>query len=394
MGKETEILKLQQYLNNKLAQLFKENGIKNFRLTSFGNSIASGYSFVRTTKPLLKRNETLEKTMEESQINLDVHHFARAQNNNDEHLFEWLVTNIKESEIHKLNRNDYSGGPTSMTTHGLTKEELEKYYPLMMEHDIRLQDAIFESGEDMANIVVYNGCTGSFLDNATRQGKIHEILTYGINRDTRALEATLKVIQSNNRIKNSNTQVYICGAPNLLGLKITEIINMKLKKIAKKYANVVYVEPVKSKLLYKNVDANEKMDLSDIQSIFKKYLLLPDVHYDEEEYIKLNNNIIESISENYLVTQAMIEIDRSFYTLSSNLELENQELIKDCDYIQQVITNLIITSASRLKDEEQRQNFFNKAKNYLISRTPYDFHFLGKRNIQEVLNEQQNAKKK
>ena len=367
-----KLLIKQEQLNKELATLFKQNKITNFRMTSYGNSIASGYSMVRTTKPLLLRNETLPNIMKENNITLDVHHFARAQNNNDERLFEWLVTNIKESEIHKLNRNDYSDGKTSMTTNGLTPELLDKYYPLNIENDMGLQDIILEYNSNMANIVIYNGCTGSFLDNVTRNGKLTEKLTYGINRDTYGLEAILKYIQTENRINNTNTQVYICGAPNFLGINISEIINKKLKNIAEKYSNVNYIEPIKSKFFYEPINSE------------KDNKLKPDIHYNEEEYLELNNNIIKSIIDNYLITDAMINIDRQFYHFSSNLEIENQDLINNPDYVQSYIIQCLENESSKINDENIKKEFYKKIKEYLISRTPYDFHYLKKNNINEA----------
>lgn len=367
-----KLLIKQEQLNKELATLFKQNKITNFRITSYGNSIASGYSMVRTTKPLLLRNETLSTVMKENEIIMDMHHFARAQNNNDERLFEWLITNIKESEIHKLNRNDYNDGKTSMATNGLTPELLDKYYPLNIENDMGLQDIILEYNPNMANIVIYNGCTGSFLDNVTRNGKLTEKLTYGINRDTYGLEAILKYIQSENRINNTNTQVYICGVPNFLGINISEIINKKLKNIAEKYSNVNYIEPIKSKFFYEPINSE------------KDNKLKPDIHYNEEEYLELNNNIIKSIIDNYLITEAIINIDRQFYYFSSNLEIEKQDLINNPDYVQSYIIQCLENESSKITDENMKKEFYKKAKEYLISRTPYDFHYLKKNNINEA----------
>lgn len=381
MKKSEELILEQERLNEKLAALFKANGIKNFRLSSLGNSIASGYSMVRTVKPLLLRNESLTKVMADNDIHVDTHHFARAQNNSDEHIYDWLATNVRESEIHKLNRNDYSGGPTSMPAHGLTQEQIDQYYPIEMENDMGLQDAVLESKADLANIVVYNGCTGSFLDNVTRNGKISQMLTYGIKRDTYGLEATLKFIQANNRDGKSNTQVYVCGAPNFLGLKISEVINVKLKKIVKKYANVVYVEPVKSKFFYETLEVSEKTDLEQAQNIVKKRLRQPDIHYDEDEYVQFNNNIIKSINNNYLVTQAMINIDRDLYRLSSNMEIENHDLLKDNDFIQQYLLLTLNKEGTKLPNNDSRLTFYKRAERYLLDREPYDFYYIGKKNI-------------
>lgn len=99
--KKINIYELQRKINTKLAEIFKANGIKNFRITSVGNSIATGYSMVRTTKPLLLRNESLEEILAAESIRLDRHSFARAQNNNDRVAFNYLVTDKPESEVNE-----------------------------------------------------------------------------------------------------------------------------------------------------------------------------------------------------------------------------------------------------------------------------------------------------
>ena len=126
--KKVIIEQLKQNIN--LALLCKENNITNLRITSIGNSIAAGYSMARTIRPLLLRNESLNRIMTSHNINLDLHQYARAQNNNDEHVFNWVTDNITESEIEKMNVNDYSEGKTSMPTNSLIKraEEILNIY--------------------------------------------------------------------------------------------------------------------------------------------------------------------------------------------------------------------------------------------------------------------------
>lgn len=227
---ENKLIIKERTLNRKLASVFDEFGIKNFRFISLGNSIASGYSMVRTTKPLLLRNSSLQEIMALYDINLERYHFARAQNNNDEHIFEWLTQNIKESDFYQMNRQDYSNLASSMKTHGLTEEKITEYYPKKLKYDNGLQDLVLSSDDKTANIVVYNGCADSFLDNIIKKGKFQNKLFHGINQDATSLEVTLKFIQNSNRVDGTNTQVYICGAPNFLGLGISETINRKLKK--------------------------------------------------------------------------------------------------------------------------------------------------------------------
>lgn len=43
-------------LNERLAEVLENDQISQLKMTSVGNSIGSGYSMVRTIKPLLLRN--------------------------------------------------------------------------------------------------------------------------------------------------------------------------------------------------------------------------------------------------------------------------------------------------------------------------------------------------
>lgn len=383
--KKTDIIKKQIKLNSKLAKIMTENGISKLRLTSFGNSIASGYSFIRTIKPLLYRNGSLEKILQKSGVVLDIHHFARNQNNNDEKLFEWLQTNIKETEIHKMNLKDYVDGKIKISRNGLNPKNIAKWYSINLKDDLGLQDLILDNDIGLANLVIYNGCTGSFLDNVSRGGKLSHKLTYGIEMDLISIEATLKYIQNSNRKFNTNTQVFLCGAPNFLGLNISEFINAKLRKIANKYANVTYVESLKSRCIYKKYESDFNCN---------KYFSFPnkikslgaDIHYDEIEYLKFNNNIIETINENYLINQAMINIDRAFYNFSSDLELNTQYLIGNNLYIQEYIDNVLYEYSKKLTNLQQKELIL-KLKRYILDRLPSDFYYLGKDNFNKVIND-------
>lgn len=379
------IIDKQKELNREVASMLKnsDSSITNLRLISLGNSIASGYSMVRTIKPLLLRNDSIESIMKEYDIRLERYHFARAQNNNDEHIFEWLVSNITENEMHDMNRSDYSGGASSMVTHELTPAKIERYYPYKENDNKGLRDLALDNNPNMANIIVYNGCTGSFLDAATRNGKLTQQLMSGVNRDTVGLESVLKYIQTNNRTNYGNTQVYICGAPNFLGLGISELINRKLKKIAKNYANVSYVEPVKSKFFYKPLeDFNEKFELSMLQTIFKEYIYQTDIHYDEKEYLKFNNNIMKTIRDNYEVNNSMIDIDRKMCDLNHSLEVKYPELIGD-EAVPDMIDAIVLEETKKISSQEKKDKLLKRANSYLINRSPYDYFYVGKKNIKE-----------
>ena len=271
-----KILEIQEKLNVKLANFFYKNKIKHFRITSLGNSIATGYSIYRTTKPLLLRNKNLVETLKLFNITTDIYHFARAQNNSDEHMLEWLLTNTKQSDINKLNRYDFNDTTNGLPTK-ITSDKINEYYPDYIEKDLGLNDIVSNKDANMANVIVYNGCTGTFLDNMSRGSILKGLSLQGFNRDILSLEAILKYINTQNRYNNSNTQVYICGVPNFLGINLSEIVNRKLKKITSEFPNTVYVEPVKSKFFYKELEANENDKLENLQTKIKQLLFKIDM---------------------------------------------------------------------------------------------------------------------
>ena len=55
------VLERQKELNEKLANILKDQGVSKINITTYGNSIASVFSRCRATKPLLLRNKSLIK---------------------------------------------------------------------------------------------------------------------------------------------------------------------------------------------------------------------------------------------------------------------------------------------------------------------------------------------
>ena len=349
--------------NIKLALTLKENGVKKLNLSSWGNSIASSYSMAFETKPLLERNTTLEEILKDHGITLQKSHFARFENNNDENVFEWLITSKTQRDINQDARVD----DTWMAKQGrkLTEEELEKYYPETEEQAFTMQDILREKGSGISNIIIYNGATGSFLDNNTRGGKLSHRLMHGVKRDCTSIEAVLKYIQILNRNYQTNTQVYLCGSPNLGKLPISSMtIDPKLRKMAKNYANVVYVPYPEHRFLYHTEDGKTALD----------------IHYDETDYHNFQTHLIHSINENYAKTKNLIELDRSLLQESRNIEASRTRRSEEWSY--DFVGGLIKEHCQDL--ERQGQNpvsFLKRAKSYLQNRSPYDFYYIGQKNV-------------
>ena len=60
-------------------------------------------------------------------ITPEIYSFAKAQNNNDERIFLWILNNIKLSEIYAMNRHDYGTSESAMREYPI--KEIEKMFP-------------------------------------------------------------------------------------------------------------------------------------------------------------------------------------------------------------------------------------------------------------------------
>ena len=186
-------------VNNRFIRFINESGIDSVNLTSVGNSIATGYSMNDMIKPLLLRNGDL---IRKCNFNLNLRSYARAQDNNDEHIFDWLLNNAKQSEINKKVQYDFMND-NGLDHKNIDDEKVMKYYPTEIKNDIGLRDLV-------------------------------------------SLESSLKYIY----LTNPYTQVYVCGIPDLLGINAVEVVNKKIRNICKMYNNCCYVKPVAQNLLY------------------------------------------------------------------------------------------------------------------------------------------------
>lgn len=329
-------------INDSFIKFIKTSGISSVNLTSVGNSIATGYSMNDSIKPLLLRNKDLIK---KCNFDLNLRSYARAQDNNDEHIYDWLINNVKQSDINKKVQLDFIH-EKGMPHNNINKSDVIKYYPTDISNDIGLHDLIMQRKEGLANIIIYNGATGSFLDNITRHG-MHKGL-YGFKRDYTSLEANLKHIY----LKNPYTQVYVCGIPDIAGIGLTNIaINNRIRKICKNYPNCVYIDPAKQNLIYRK---NDKI-------VF-------DVHYSDDEYLNLNKVILEAIIHNYFPVKALVDLDIAMKKYSDVAEYgDKPDVIK--------VMNSVFSKYNLSSEQLKRM------LKYFKERYPYDFYYTPRREV-------------
>ena len=324
-------------------------------LTSLGNSISCGFSFSDINLPLLDRNPYFSEMSKKYGIDLSKHKFARSENNSDEHIFDWIINNVSEGYIDLLNRRDYEN--YSLKNNSLIEpSEINIIYDVKSKD--KIQDVLSKSNKGLANIVIYNGLTGSFLDNVTRGGK--HVLTGGIKKDLSYVESILGYIQNNNRENNSNTQVYMCGVPRIMNTSLSNIfMNKRLVNVLKRYANVTYVKNFSRKPFYK------------VGNIY-----LPDPHYNSDEYRKLLYMAMDSMIENFKLRDKLIKTDRDLYRLNRSVELSLSSKKNRTDTLE------IIDDYANLCGDKKIE-FLKLCRNYLLERYPYDFYFLDKEAIKD-----------
>lgn len=258
---------------------------------------------------------------------------------------------MKLSEINKKIQIDLSDSERAMGSFYITDQDKEKYFPTKIEDDIGLREIVEINEKDTANIIIYNGLTGAFLDVLTRKGNIFNAFK-AFERDLGNFKAFIKYVY----LVNPCTQVYVCGIPNILGIGLFRKINKKAKKECFNYPNVTYVDSVKTKFIYSKEG--------------KKYI---DIHYDDEEYIKMNINVFKSISDNYIKNNLFIEFDNIIRKYAENIET-------NCDDYAVVLHEL--TSKYRNILSYRSNNDLIKIYNELIkfykSRYPFDYYYTPK----------------
>ena len=166
--KNKEKEKLEQ-VNEELIKFMKNYEKNKLLLTAIGNSISDGFSMSEPGKLLLDRNLGLIDYGKNKGLDVQTYQLSRSENNNSLAVYNWIIQNCCERDSHNWNKVDYkraieNGNPL------LTEEEINEFFS--GGSDKKIQDIIFDSNKDNANIIILNLGTGSFLDVVTRHGSL------------------------------------------------------------------------------------------------------------------------------------------------------------------------------------------------------------------------------
>ena len=320
-------------------------------LTAIGNSISDGFSMSEPGKLLLDRNLGLIDFGKSKGLDVQTYQLSRSENNNALAVSNWIIQNCCEKDSHNWNIADYKRAIENERPL-LSKEEINEFFS--GGSNKKIQDVIFDTNKANANIVILNLGTGSFLDVVTRHGSLSIPSIFGsVDRDIYGINAILELIQNNNRLHNSNTQLYLCGAPRILNTAVTDIfMNSKIKKVGEGFANVTYVPSFPRQAFYE-----------------KEGHIIIDPHYNHAEYYHFLAEIENKIIDNYLVRDLMIDLDRILFKMS------NDNDINGTDYSKDDIKDVIDEIAKKYESKTGDYNYFiDFIQPYLKGRYPFDFY--------------------
>lgn len=343
--------------NEKLIKFIKDYPKSSVSLTAIGNSISDGFSLSEPGRLLLDRNLGLIDYGRVNGVDVNTYQLSRSEGNNSLAVARWIIENCCEKDSYQWNREDYErpikNGKTLYSNALLSQEEIDKYFQGGSEK--KIQDVIFNTDKDNANIVILNLGTGSFLDVVTRHGSLSIPNIFGsVRRDIYGIVSILELIQNNNRRNGSNTQVYLCGAPRIMNTVITDIfMNPKIKNVANMFSNVTYVPSFPRQAFYKTPNGST----------------IPDPHYNQAEYYHFLAKIENKIIDNYLIRDLMIDLDRVLFRMSMDSD------INGISYTKNDIKDVIDFIAKKYESKTGNYNYFiDFIKKYIKTRYPFDYY--------------------
>ena len=339
-------------VNEELVRFMRDYPKDKLSLTAIGNSISDGFSMSEPGRLLLDRNLGLIDFGKNNGLDVQTYQLSRSENNNALTVTNWIIQNCCERDSYNWNKVDYKRAIRN-GEQLLTEEEIDNYFA--GGSDKKIQDVIFDADKSKANIVILNLGTGSFLDVVTRHGSLSIPNIFGsIERDMYGINAILELIQNNNRNNNSNTQVYLCGAPRIINTALTDIfMNSKMKKLSKDFANVTYVPSFPRQAFYKTPSGS----------------IIPDPHYNQAEYYHFLGDIENKIIDNYYIKDLMIDLDRVLF------EMSNANDLNGANYSKNDVKDVIDVIAKKYESKEGDYNYFiDFTKTYIKGRYPSDFY--------------------
>jgi len=295
-------------LSEQFLEMFRNLDIKNFNILSVGNSISAGYSKCDEILPFLMRSNIYSLDKDKGYYS-----YARIRRNEDSNIYRWYNSNISHEEIIKLNINDIEAKKDTYVEKFWSRQTLENYDNLAKKSNIGFKDLNLLDN----NIIIYNGFTGQFTNSFRNDTSLNKIkIIDQFKKDIYGARMILNQIY----LDNPNTQVYVCGLPNIMKTGIISSLDTYIKKICDDIPNTIYVPGiVRNALFY--LDGQKQFD----------------IHYSRPEYLQLWNNITNAINNNYIYISFMTTLIEKLKKYSDLLEKSNINEKENNDEISNIL---------------------------------------------------------
>lgn len=311
--------KKEKELCRKLREMFNEFEINPLNIGCVGNSIASGYSKCDEMIPFWVRSHIYL-----SNDFINFYSFARIRRNEELNILKWHNQNISHSVINQLLIDDIQVKQKRYACYGRTqRSEYEKF---LNRTDVGFRDYIQMEN----NIMVYCGLSGTFTD-IFRKGnsKDKRQILKSFKRDFEYLKAFLMQVY----LDNPEIQVYVCGLPDIQGIKLTNLFDLYIKKAIKTVPNAVYVKGVSKNIF--TISKNQK-EL--------------DYHYNKPEYLTLLCEIWKAVLDNYIPMKFKNEVLFELAQYSNEVEMKDTTSKGSPDKIENIL----------IKCEKRYAKYFRK----------------------------------
>ncbi len=303
-----KLSKEEKYLCQKLMEMFRECRINQLNMGCVGNSIASGYSKCDEMIPFWVRSHLYL-----SNQNINFYSFARIRRNEELNILKWYNKNISHSKINQLLIDDLKVKQKRYACYG-NKQRCE-YEEMMNKTNIGFRDYIQMEN----NIIVYCGLSGTFTDIFRKgNGKDKQQILKSFQKDFGHLKAFLMQVY----LDNPKVQVYLCGLPDIQGMKLTNLFDIYIKKAIKTVPNAVYVKGVSKNIFTINKNQKEL-----------------DYHYNKPEYMNLLCEIWKSVLNNYIPMKFKNEVLFGLAQYSNEVEVKDTTSKGNPDVIENIIMN-------------------------------------------------------
>lgn len=306
--KISDLSKQNMLYSEHFIEILEKLGVKNLNMASVGNSLSAGYSKCDKILPFTMRSNIYKLSK-----NVNCFSYARVRRNEDINILRWYNNNISHKEINALNIDDIAVKQHAYVEKHWDEQTLKNYEDIAIKNNIGFKD--FNLLDN--NIIIYNGFTGEFT-NAFRKGNTSEKITAltAFKKDVENAKLVLNQIY----IDNPNTQVYVCGLPNIMGSGIISVLDKHIKNICKQIPNTVYLPGViRNSFFY--LDGQKEFD----------------IHYSQPEYIELWNNITKAMIDNYVPKKFIISLLEKLKQYSLLVEKESTISYGDEQVIEQII---------------------------------------------------------